>query len=67
MSKILRRNQVEERTGLARSTIYLLMNQSKFPSSFKLNDSRAVGWSEDDIEEWILSKINSTDGEAKHD
>ena len=49
---ILRRRDVEQRCGLARSTIYQLMSEGKFPRPVKLG-KRAVGWRESDIAEWL--------------
>jgi predicted DNA-binding transcriptional regulator AlpA len=40
---ILRRKQVEQRTGLSRSTIYLRIAQGTFPKTVSLG-ARAVGW-----------------------
>ncbi|MFK5915589.1 MAG: AlpA family transcriptional regulator [Woeseiaceae bacterium] len=53
---ILRLPAVLDRTGLSRSTIYLMMSKYQFPSSISLGD-RAVGWLEKDINEWIENKI----------
>lgn len=52
---ILRRRQVEEITGFARSTIYLLMKQGKFPRQRKLG-TRAVGWRSDEIFQWVAER-----------
>jgi prophage regulatory protein len=53
---ILRRKQVEARTGLARSTIYLRIAQGTFPRPVSLG-ARAVGWSSDDIDQWIAERF----------
>ncbi len=42
---ILRRKQVQARTGLARSTIYLHIKNGAFPRPVPLGN-RAVGWLE---------------------
>lgn len=47
---ILRRKQVENRTGLSRSTIYMKISDGNFPKSVPLGP-RAVGWIESEIEE----------------
>ena len=47
---------VKFRTGLSRSTIYLLMAKGKFPASILLGD-RAVGWLESDIDQWLDDRI----------
>lgn len=54
--KILRRQQVEELTGLSRSTIYALMADNRFPKPIPLS-ARSVGWLEADINLWIESRI----------
>lgn len=45
---ILRRPQVEERTGLSRSAIYRLMDAGDFPRQRRIT-ARAVGWIEAEI------------------
>jgi len=52
---ILRRKQVQERIGLARSSLYALIAKGLFPQPVKLSE-RAVGWRECDIDEWINSR-----------
>lgn len=49
---ILRRPEVESRTGLSRSTIYAGMTKGTFPQAVKLGP-RAVGWREADIVGWL--------------
>lgn len=53
--RILRRPDVEARTGLSRSTIYLLMSRGDFPKPIRLS-ARAVGWPEIVISEWLDSR-----------
>ena len=55
--RILRRNEVENITGLKRSTIYLAIKENRFPPPIKLTE-RTVGWPESVISEWIESKKN---------
>ncbi|SFC34020.1 transcriptional regulator, AlpA family [Polaromonas sp. OV174] len=52
---ILRRKQVEARTGLSRSSIYALMAKNLFPKPVKLT-AKAVGWKSDSIDSWIESR-----------
>ena len=47
----LRMPAVVRLTGLGRSTIYRLMDESKFPKSVKLGD-HAVGWRRSDVDRW---------------
>ena len=67
---ILRRKQVEERTGLRRSTIYKHINAGTFPSPIALS-GRAVGWLEEEIVEWLHDRIRATrsgtHGSNRHD
>jgi len=54
-AKVLRRPDVEDRTGLSRSSIYALMAEGQFPRAIQLS-KRAVGWRETDIIEWLESR-----------
>jgi prophage regulatory protein len=49
---ILRRKQVEERTGLSRSSIYKRMRDGTFPPAVPLG-GRMVGWRVSDIERFL--------------
>ncbi len=51
----LRRNAVEELTGLSRSTIYDLMAKNAFPRPVRLT-GRAVAWPESAIAEWLAQR-----------
>jgi prophage regulatory protein len=53
---ILRRKQVEKRTGLSRSTIYLRIQEGTFPRPINLG-ARAVGWLENEIEAWLAARM----------
>ena len=53
---ILRRRQVEARTGLARSTIYQYIQEGVFPKPVQLGP-RAVGWIEAEVSEWIHARM----------
>ncbi len=53
---ILRRKQVEKRTGLSRSTIYLRIQEGTFPRPIHLG-ARAVGWLEFEIEAWLAARM----------
>ena len=61
---ILRRRQVEKRTGLSRSTIYLRIKQGSFPKPVNLG-ARAVGFIESEIDEWIDQKIKQSRRDPK--
>jgi prophage regulatory protein len=53
---ILRLKQVQARTGLSRSTIYLRISERTFPQQISLG-ARAVGWIEQSITDWIEQQI----------
>ena len=61
---ILRRKQVEQRTGLSRSTIYLYIQEGTFPRPINLG-SRSVGWLENEIDEWLISRVQKRDHEQE--
>ena len=56
---ILRRKQVQARTGLSRSTIYLYMKAKQFPKPVAVGP-RAVGWIEAEVIEWIAHRLKAT-------
>jgi prophage regulatory protein len=57
--KILRRPEVQNRTGLSRSTIYAKIGTNEFPKSIQLG-RRAVGWLESDVVAWIRGRVRSS-------
>ena len=54
--EILRRPQVEARTGLSRSTIYQRMQDGTFPKPISLG-TKSVGWLASEIDAWIAERI----------
>ena len=50
--KILRCRDVQEVTGLSRSTIYRMMGRDEFPKATKLG-VRAIGWRQSVVDSWI--------------
>ena len=61
---ILRLPDVKQRTGLSRSTIYLRIKEDKFPYPINLG-SRAVGWIESDIDDWLDQRIAESRGDVE--
>ena len=55
-TRFLRLGEVLERTGLSRSTIYVRLDQGRFPRPVSLG-SRAVRWVEAEVDEWIAERI----------
>jgi prophage regulatory protein len=60
---ILRRKEVEERTGLSCSSIYRHMAQGTFPRAIRLSEN-SVGWLESEIEQWLDLRITERDSAA---
>lgn len=58
-NSILRLPAVKNRTGLARSTIYLRIAQGSFPKQISLG-GRAIGWVESEIETWLSNQIQQS-------
>ena len=55
-TRFLRLPEVMARTGLSRSTIYVRVAAGCFPRPVALG-SRAVGWIEAEIEQWVAERI----------
>lgn len=53
--RILRRAEVEAKTGFKRAHIYNLMKAGKFPRAIRLG-VRAVGWDSVEIDQWIAER-----------
>ena len=58
-SKVLRLTEVCNRTGLSKSSIYKKIQELDFPQSIALG-ARAVGWLEEEIEQWIHSRVSKS-------
>ena len=54
--RFLRLPEVMARTGLSRSTIYVRLEQGRFPKPVSLG-GRAVGWIEAEVDEWMRERI----------
>ncbi len=68
--RFIRLPEVLSRTGFGRTSIYRKMEDGSFPRSVKLGgpledpeafDCRAVAWIEDEVEQWIESRIDERD------
>jgi len=68
--RLIRLPEVLSRTGYGRASIYRKMGNGSFPGSVKLDgppvdpeafDCRAVAWIEDEVEQWIESRIEERD------
>ena len=56
--RILKLKEVINRTGLGKTTLYTLINNADFPKQIPLG-SRAVGWLENEVDSWILKRIEA--------
>lgn len=54
--RILRRPEVEDRTGFKRAHIYSLMKEGRFPKALRLG-VRAVGWDSVEVDQWIAERL----------
>ena len=67
-TRILRRKQVEARTGLSRSSIYArLRHNAKRPGDYDPTfpkpisvGAKAVGWIEAEIEAWLTAQVEKS-------
>lgn len=53
---IMRREEVEQKTGFKRAHIYNLMKDGTFPRAKRIG-LRAVGWDSLEIEQWIAERL----------
>jgi prophage regulatory protein len=70
LSRIIRRREVCDRTGLSYPTIWRMEHAGQFPTRVQLNPDAtginvAVGWLEDEVDEWIHSRIRVAGRSAK--
>ena len=68
--RFIRLPEVMSRTGYGRTSIYRKMEDGSFPKSVKLGgppldpsvfDSRAIAWIEEEVDQWIESRIEERD------
>ena len=59
-TNLLRRSEVERRTGLSRSSIYRLLEFNRFPRPIRIGD-RTVAWVEGEIDGFISARIAERD------
>ena len=68
--RFIRLPEVISRTGYGRTSIYRKMEDGSFPKCIKLGgppkdqsvfDSRAIAWVEDEVDQWIESRIEERD------
>lgn len=54
--RLIRRKEVQAKTGLGVSSLYALMKVGKFPQSLNISERR-VAWIEAEIDQWIAERI----------
>ena len=59
--RFLRLPEVMARTGLSRSTIYVRLEEGRFPRPVSVG-GRAVGWIEAEIEAWMRERVAKSRG-----
>ena len=69
-TRLIRLNEVLSRTGYGRTSIYRKMDEGTFPKCLKLGspikdptqfDCRAIAWIEDEVDQWVESRIEERD------
>ena len=56
--RLIRRKEVQTKTGLCTSSIYALMKKGDFPQSLRIS-IRRVAWIESEVDQWISDRIAS--------
>ena len=54
--RLIRRKEVQDKTGIGASSIYAMMKKGEFPQCLNLSERR-VAWIESDIDQWIAERI----------
>ncbi len=66
MRRIMRLKEVIHTCGIGRSTVYLWMNQGKFPKCRRIG-GRAVGWDSEEIQRWINRQLDGAEVRQEND
>lgn len=62
--RLIRIKEVMQITGISKSYIYSLCSKNQFPQSIQLvKNGSAVAWIEQEVLDWIDSRINARDFE----
>ena len=54
--RLIRRKEVQAKTGLGASSIYAMMQQGTFPKAVNISERR-VAWIESEVDQWIANRI----------
>ncbi len=56
--RVLRRPEVEDKSGLCERQLRTLESEGRFPKRFLISENgRAVGWSENEVDAWLAERI----------
>jgi len=56
--RLIRRKEVQSKTGLGASSIYAMMHRGEFPKAISISERR-VAWIESDVDQWIAERVAS--------
>ncbi|RIH70681.1 DNA-binding protein [Vibrio splendidus] len=59
MMRLIRLTEVLDKTGISKATLYRLIAAGEFPASIQIS-SRAVGWEESLVDEFLMKKISQS-------
>lgn len=54
--RLIRRKDVQTKTGLGASSIYAMMKNGEFPQCLNISERR-VAWIESEVDAWIANRI----------
>lgn len=63
MTQFLRLKEVQARTGLSRSSVYLRISQGRFPKPIPLGSQHIVGFLASEIEDWARAQVAAARGD----
>ncbi|MCU1248696.1 MAG: AlpA family transcriptional regulator [Edaphobacter sp.] len=61
---IIRFPALRDRYGISRSRLYVWMAEGKFPRPIRLGE-RSVGWLENEVEDWLRGRVESSRQETR--
>lgn len=64
-NRLLKRGDVELKTGLSRSSIYSAVRAKAFPEPIAIAPNR-VAWLESEIDQWIAARLAERNANTKH-
>ena len=60
--RLIRRHEVEARTALKRSTMYVRIKDGTFPAPIPLGTPHMVAWIASEVDAWIEAQIRAARG-----